>query len=493
MNRIIQILFLFFPLCGFSQVDTIAHLYTFGGNNNDNAEEIEATSDGGYIVIGSTSSNSFGNTDAYLLKVDSMCNYQWSKAIGGANNDWGYSIKQTFDKGFIIAASSNSYGNGGYDAVLMKRDSLGNYVWRKVYGGPDWDFAYSVVQTYDSGYVFCGETYNNTNGFSDVYIVKTNPLGDTLWTKTYGGSLIDKGNCVIETSDSNIVVAGITNTISDSTDIYVIKLTPNGTLLWDSIYGDTKYENANAIIETSNGDYVINGSSTTYSTGNAKDFYLMRTDADGVLVWENYFSAGLQLDEEAIDLFEDINGNLINVGYTEEAGAGMKDAMLFYITSTGGWGSLGPTYGNVNDELLKSVTVGKNGDYCMAGYTNSYGNGLNDVLLIRLDTVYLSQDTSISNYSDAIPLKVNELNQGSKFKLYPNPAENFTTIKIENWNISDSYHFILIDIEGKIIKQQELSEQNSRVDLNDINAGIYIYSIKDDSIDSSYGKLIILK
>ena len=178
MIKVIQILFLLVPLFGFSQKDTIAHLYTFGGNNNDNAEEIQATSDGGYIVIGSTSSNSWGNTDAYLLKVDSLCNYQWSKALGGNNNDWGYSIKQTFDKGYIIAATSNSYGNGGYDAVLMKRDSMGNYEWTKVYGGIDWDFAYSVVQTYDSGYVFCGETYNNTNGFSDVYIVKTN-LMDT--------------------------------------------------------------------------------------------------------------------------------------------------------------------------------------------------------------------------------------------------------------------------------------------------------------------------
>ena len=175
----------------FTQVDTIAHLYTFGGHNNDNAEEIEATSDGGYIVVGSTSSNSSGNTDVYLLKVDSLCNYQWSYALGGTNNDWGYSVKQTFDNGFIIAATSNSYGNGGYDAVLMKRDSLGNYVWQKTYGGQDWDFAYSVVQTYDSGYVFCGETYNNTNGYSDVYIEKTNPVGDTLWTQIIGGTLID--------------------------------------------------------------------------------------------------------------------------------------------------------------------------------------------------------------------------------------------------------------------------------------------------------------
>lgn len=232
-----------------AQTDTIVRLRAFGGLDNDVAEEIQPTVDGGYIVIGATSSNSWGNTDGYLLKVDSNCNYEWSKALGGSNNDWGYSIKPTYDNGYIVAISTNSFGNGGYDACLMKRDSLGNYEWKKIYGGNDWDFVYSVEQTYDSGYVFCGETYNNTNGYSDVYVVKTNSLGDTLWTRTVGGSLIDKGISVIETSDSNIVVGGIRNTIADSTQMYVLKFNSLGNLLWDSIYGGSKYENINQIIE----------------------------------------------------------------------------------------------------------------------------------------------------------------------------------------------------------------------------------------------------
>ena len=491
MHKIIHILLILLPLFGFSQTDTIAHLYTFGGNNNDNAEEIEATVDGGYIVIGTTSSNSWGNTDSYLLKVDSVCNYEWSKVIGGSNNDWGYSIKETFDKGFIIASTSNSYGNGGYNAVLNKRDSLGNHVWRKVYGGQDWDFVYSVVQTYDSSYVFCGETYNNTNGFSDVYIVKTNPVGDTLWTRTYGGSLVDKGNCVIETSDSNIVVAGVRNTVSDSTDVYLIKLTANGVLLWDSIYSGIKYENANSVIETNNGNYALAGSTTSSSAGGDKDYYIIRTDEDGVVVWANSFGAPLPEDEEIFDIYEDVNGTFINAGYSKAAGSGLKDAMLFYISTFGNWMNLGSTYGNVNDEELKSFTIGKNGDYCMAGFTNSYGNGLNDVLLIRLDTFYLSQDTSMTNFTDPLPLNILDLNKEVEHIIYPNPAENFAMIRINEMKILESFDFTLVDVQGRIVKSKRLIKSNSRIDLRSIQKGIYLYSIDNGAINIAHGKLVI--
>ena len=142
----------------FAQKDTIAHLYAVGGAGIDKAESIVATSDGAYVVVGSTTSNTSGNTDVYLLKLDSQINVVWSWAIGGNNNDWGYKVKETFDKGFIIVATSNSFSTGGdYDARLIKTDSLGVIQWQKSYGGNDWDLAYDVIQTTDSGFAFCGD------------------------------------------------------------------------------------------------------------------------------------------------------------------------------------------------------------------------------------------------------------------------------------------------------------------------------------------------
>lgn len=486
MNKLIYIFVILCPLFGFSQTDTIAHLYTFGGNNNDNAEEIEATTDGGYIVIGSTSSNSSGNTDAYLLKVDSMCNYEWSLALGGTNNDWGYSIKQTFDKGYIIALSSNSYGNGGYDAVLMKRDSLGNFQWRKTYGGQDWDFAYSVVQTYDSGYVFCGETYNNTNGFSDVYIVKTTPLGDTLWTRTFGGALIDKGNSVIETSDSNIVVAGIRNTITDSTDGYLIKLTSNGILLWDSVYGGLDYEDFNGIIETFDGGFVMAGATTSFSIGSDKDYYVYKTDRDGLQMWEQIFS-GLG-DEVGYDLLELVNNNIFIIGFTEATGGGGKDAKLFLINSGGWWAAQNSSFGGFGDEVIKSISLGNDGSMKMAGFTNGYGNGLNDVLIVSVDTVVPFQQFTVDTVVDFIPLLLPVYNENVQLITYPNPVLeqlNFhTSAKISRVRI--------IDVYGRIVKEVSIYSEN-KFNVGGLDNGIYNVLFYAQSRLISTKKIIISK
>ncbi len=466
MNKLFQIIFLLLPLCSYSQNDTIAHLYAFGGNNNDNAEEIETTADGGYIVVGSTSSNSSGNTDVYLLKVDSMCNYEWSKALGGSNNDWGYSVKQTFDKGYIIALTTNSYGNGGYDACLMKRDSLGNYIWRKTYGGNDWDFAYSVVQTHDSGYVFCGETYNNTNGYSDVYVVKTNPIGDTIWTKTFGGSLIDKGNSVIETSDSNIVVAGIINTTTDSTQAYLIKLSSAGILLWDSIYGTINYDEINGVIETNDGGFVMTGASSNPSLGNDLDYYLIKTDKDGSKLWEQIFAA--TGEEVGYDILELANGSLFNAGYTKATGGGGKDAKLFLVTSGGFWGGQNSSFGGALDEVSKSVIFGKDGSMKMAGFSNGYGNGLNDLMIIDVDTVVPSQQFTVDTIPDLIPLTTSQLQKNDEFIVYPNPTTDVLYIKTDI--MYDN--FMLMDILGKEIANV-YAESDKILRFENVKRGVY--------------------
>lgn len=483
MNKIIQIVLLFIPLFGFSQKDTIAHLYTFGGYKIDNAEEIQATTDGGYIVIGSTSSNSWGNTDAYLLKVDSLCNYQWSKALGGSNNDWGYSIKQTFDKGYIIASTSNSYGNGGYDAVLMKRDSVGDYEWTKVYGGTDWDFANSVVQTYDSGYVFCGETYNNTNGYSDVYVVKTNSLGDTLWTRTYGGILIDKGNCVIETSDSNIVVAGITNSLTDSTDAFVIKLSSNGTLIWDSVYGGILYETANQIIETNDGSYAIIGGTTSVDPGVDESIYLFKINSNGNFLWHQTFGYDINTpgkNDEGVDLKEMPNGDLVLLSKAEKHGAGMNDISLIRVNSGGFWIGIANTIGSAKEEIPNSIAIGLNGNILIAGNTTIQSN--KDVLLVRLDTIYAGMDTVFSAFNDIIPLNIeNRYKDNLEYVLYPNPAETYLNIDLRIDYDSSPHRIIIYDIFGRRVYESKYYGEEILV--TNLKQGIYVLTLlKEEKI-----------
>jgi len=465
----------------FSQNDTIAHLYAFGYLGNDTGEDIQATADGGYIAVGSTASGGSGNTDVYLLKVDSSCNYEWSTAIGGSNNDWGYSVQQTFDKGYIVASSSNSYGNGGYDAVLIKCDSLGSIQWQNTYGGNDWDFAYSVTQTYDSGYVFCGETYNNTNGLADVFVVKTDNLGDTLWTRTIGGGLKDVGNAIIEASDSSIVVAGNRNTITDSTQAYLIKLSPTGTLIWDSLYGGNGHEEIEGLIETQNNDYVMCG-----AIGNDRDYYLHRTDANGVSLWENPFVASG--DEVAYDVVELNNGDLFFVGFTEATGNGGKDAKIFLITSGGWWGGQNSSFGGSNDDVIKNITFGLDGSMKMVGYTNSYGNGLNDLMIIDVDTVVPYQQFTVDTITDALPISISENKDDGDLLVYPNPASSVVLVK----SSKEIIKIELKDIFGRVVKSKNtFSKREVNVNVSEFLKGIYIMSIYHDSDIIEVEKIIV--
>lgn len=490
LRYILNIALLLFASSLVAQTDTVAHLYTFGGLETDNAEEIEATADGGYIVVGSTSSNGSGNTDVYLLKIDSLCNYQWSKSIGGINNDWGYSVKQTYDKGYIVAASSNSYGNGGYNACLIKRDSLGGYQWKKTYGGNDWDFVYSVVQTLDSGYAFCGETYNNTNGLSDVYVVKTNKTGDALWTKTIGNSLMDRGNAIIETSDTNLIIAGITNTTTDSTQIYLIKLSENGTLIWDSIYGDSLYDVANSVIETNNGDYVVVGGTNSFSVGGDEDYLIMKVDKNGT---QSYSQTPLNSanDDEIKDVVELPNGDLFVTGFTKTIGGAEKEATVILLDSLGVLQGVPATYGSSLKDDFNSITIGNNGSLVMAGASNSYGNGSEDVFVVRADTIYTGQDTSVTNYVDIIPLFVKEVSGKSNIVIFPNPTVDNVKVSINEFTNAKTYYFYLYDINGRELKSVGLMEKSNILNLQNISEGMYVYKVLEDEMPIEKGKLII--
>ncbi|MBI2279088.1 MAG: T9SS type A sorting domain-containing protein [Bacteroidetes bacterium] len=495
MNKYLLYILLILPIFGFSQKDTIAHLYTFGSVANDVGEDIAATDDGGFVIIGSTASSGDGNTDIYLLKVDSLCNYQWSWALGGTNNDWGYAIKQTYDKGFIIAASTNSYSNGGYDAMLLKRDSLGNYEWQKTYGGNDWDFAYDVVQTFDSGFVFCGETYNNTAGFSDVYVVKTNSVGDTLWTRTVGGSLTDKGNALIQTSDSNIVVSGIKNTQTDSTQAYVLKFDKDGVLLWDSIYGGAGYESLADVIELQSGKYAFTGTSNSLNSNFDLDHYYLKLDTNGILLNFNTFvtSGANSNDDESNSILQLQNGRLLIIGYTKSFGFAKKDVVVNAINDNGNWAGIGITFGYTEDDEINGSVITNNGRLLLIGKTKSYGIGNDDLFVIRLDTVYQTNyfnQNIYYQYEDIAPISVRKLTlTNTELNVYPNPATTQLTIKTKVYPLSLSIY----DNLGRQIFSTVIDQENFKLNIDFLLMGLYTMSFSNQTSFYETKRIVITK
>ena len=205
---------------------------TIGGGNSDVGLSIIQTSDGGYAIAGRTNSFGAGNYDVYVVKLNAQGNLQWTRTIGGTNRDEGSSIIQTSDGGYAIVGWTNSFGAGNYDVYVVKLNAQGNLQWTRTIGGTNQDGGWSIIQTSDGGYAVAGWTGSFGAGDLDVYVVKLNGQGNLQWTKTIGGVNEDRGNSILQTDDGDYIIAGWTRSFGSGTyDIYIVKIDAQGNLL----------------------------------------------------------------------------------------------------------------------------------------------------------------------------------------------------------------------------------------------------------------------
>ncbi len=253
---------------------------TYGGSSLDQAFSVQQTPDGGYIIAGDTKSCGAGLFDVYLVKTDSCGDTLWTRTHGGSDEDAGLSVQQTSDGGYIVAGLTVSFGAGSVDFYLLKTDSCGDTLWTRTYGGSDWDEGYSVQQTSDGGYIIVGQTESFGAGARDVYLVKTDSSGDTLWTRTYGGSGYDEGFSVRQTSDGGYIIAGGTNSFGgDYSDLCLLKTASSGDTLWTRTYGGSNFDKAYSVQQTSDGGYIIAGSTSSFGAGSG-DVYLVKVSGE---------------------------------------------------------------------------------------------------------------------------------------------------------------------------------------------------------------------
>ena len=204
---------------------------TFGGRSFDYGWCVQQTTDGGYIIIGETYSFGEGENDVYLIKTNSNGDKIWTKTFGGIKVDRGLFVQQTTDGGYIIVgetSSNNNVGSYDFDMYLIKTDSKGDKCWSKTFGGIEDEIGLCVRQTTDGGYIIVGTTDSFGAGSWDVYLIKTDSNGNKLWDRTYGGSKAEKGKHVQQTSDGGYIIIGDTVLSSIDRDAYLIKTDSNG-------------------------------------------------------------------------------------------------------------------------------------------------------------------------------------------------------------------------------------------------------------------------
>lgn len=241
---------------------------TFGGFSSDGAWSAQQTSDGGYIITGWTYSNGPGILgNAWVIKTDTSGIEEWNQVFGGDDVDRGYSVQQTTDGGYILTGYTSSSGAGLYDMLLIKTDGSGNEEWNKTFGGTGRDYGNSVQQTGDGGYIAAGYTLSYGAGGDDVWLVKTDSSGNEEWNNTYGGGSSDIGYAVRQTSDGGYIIAGHTLSYGAGLhDVYLIRIasgaapvftvSPDSLLFGDATMGDTLTDSVR-VKNTGNGDLLI--------------------------------------------------------------------------------------------------------------------------------------------------------------------------------------------------------------------------------------------
>jgi len=310
---------------------------TYGGTEDEFASSVQQTSDGGYIVAGWTNSFGTGSYDFLLIKTDANGNIIWAKTYGGTDDDRAFSVQQTSDGGYIVAGSTWSFDAVVYDAFLIKTDANGNIQWAKTYEVIALDNALSVQQTSDGGYIVAGYTVTISGVGADIFLIKTDEKGNIQWAKTYGGRSWDDASSVQQTSDGGYIVAGGTYSFgAGGRDIFLIKTDAKGNIIWAKTYGGTNDDGAFSVQQTSDGGYILAGETNSFGAGGV-DIFLIKTDANGNIIWAKTY--GRTNKDGASSVKQTSDGGYILAGTTISFGAGGADIFLIKTDAKGNIGS----------------------------------------------------------------------------------------------------------------------------------------------------------
>ncbi len=382
---------------------------TYGGNDVDVAYSVQQTADGGYVVAGYTLSFGAGEGDFYLVKTNSQGDTLWTRTCGGSDWDVALSVQQTTDGSYFVGGYTWSFGTGGADFYLVKTNDLGDTLWTRTYGGSDDDGANSVQLTSDGGCIMAGHTNSFGAGSGDFYLVKTNSQGDTLWTRTYGGSDGDEAYSVQQTSDGGYVIIG-----NKHVDLWLVKTDSQGDTLWTSTWrGISPYWAYYCVQQTTDSGYIVAGDA--YSDGGDNDFYLAKTNSTGMPLWERtYGGYGVDIPHS---VQQTSDGGYIVAGRAHSFGTGEGD---FYLVKTNSQGDTlwTRTYGGSLYENALSIQQTADGGYIVAGSTNSFGAGETDFYLVKTGP----------DISETEPARIAMPNEYILHPAFPNPFNPSTQI-----------------------------------------------------------------
>jgi hypothetical protein len=442
---------------------------TIGGDQSEWGASLQQTFDRGFIITGGTESFDAEFVDILLMKTNSDGDTLWMKIFGGPGRDEGLSVQQTADSGYIVFANKPILGGVSWDVMLIRTDKDGDTLWTRTFGDSAFDIINDGIQTTDSGFVFTGYTETLDIGSIDVWCVKTDSNGDTLWTRTFGGTQAEQGKTVQQTSDGGYIIAGYTASYgSGSPDFWLVKTDGSGDTLWTKAYGGSDWDICYAVQQTSDGGYIATGSTASFGEGD-HDVWIIKTDANGDTLWTNVIGGSEEDQGRAVHQISD-DGYII-AGFTESFGNGSRDGWLIRTDINGDtiWTR---TFGDENWDQFRSIIVTPERNYIITGDFESVSNpGQTDLWLIKtasdVSAIKDYQHSGINNFQ----LKQN----------YPNPFNPVTTIKFQIPNSKFTtlkvYNILGEEVSTLVSKKMNPGNYTYTFYGNNLASGIYYYQL----------------
>ena len=363
---------------GWSQTPLITWERFFGGWDEDWGNAILQNPDESYMITGHTTSFGAGLGDVYLLKINPQGDTLWTKTYGGWLSEWAYAIQKTADSGYLLAGETSSFGGGGSDVYLVKTNTNGDTLWTKTIGNEGWEVAFDCKITSDSGFIIVGEKYDVSATTTDILIIKTDMNGDTLWTRTYFGPGWERAYAVNEIPNEGYIIAGSSNIFgSGESDILLIKTNFQGDTIWTRYLGGPQDASGNAVIVLDDHSYIVAGirSDSTTLSSNTSDRTIKRQD------YGNYIH---EFSPQIYRKYLTAHPYYYKLLSTLPHQTGQTDMSLMHISQSGEliWER---SYGGPQNEGAVTVQRTSDGGYILGGTTTSFGGGFSDMYIVKVD------------------------------------------------------------------------------------------------------------
>ena len=460
---------------GFGQ---IAFYKYFTNNGYDYGQGAVQLEDSSYVICGSSSSFTDGPSQAFLLKIDSLGEYQWSHHYGGDESEWGRRVLYKNGFGYFLTGHQNSIGNGGYDAFLMKIDLNGTLEWQQNYGGTEWEKINDAALTSDTGTLLIGQTNSTIGGDNDIYIIRTAINGDTLWTKQLGGIGEDIATSITQYNDSTFFVSGeMYDTDSMMTKGFVLSIKDNGELLWLKKIG----LNGNYGIKDIDFDQAagkVNFVGWKFNTiSNSRNNLFGKVSASGILDFEDSEVSADQKIYDEITQFGTSGKNYVAFKYID--GSSFQDGFDIAISKLGAglyWDGTLLSINHPLEDATGQLIPTSDGGALAVGYSCGYGAGGANVFVTKIGPNDLYPIIHPMPAANSL-VEITENTALNGFHIFPNPANDLIHI---NTGKEEYFSYEMQDLNGKTILADEFYS-SAELKLNFIQSGVYLLKVSSNT------------